>query len=105
MQNKRGAEMAINTVIMIILGLIVLVIIILVVRQQVTKGASKYTELGEQATATGGCSSFLEGRSCVKGGSCPKGMKAPKEGLNGWADCEAKAQKEKTTYVCCQTES
>jgi len=102
-QRKKGAEMAINTVIMIILGLIVLVILILVVRQQVTKGAAKYTELGDQATATGGCSSFLEGRSCVKG-TCPPDMK-PVAGT--WADCEAKKDKPKQgdRYVCCKTES
>ncbi|VVB81066.1 Uncharacterised protein [uncultured archaeon] len=102
--NKKGAEFAINTVIMIVLGLIVLVILILVVRQQVTKGASQYTQIGEQATATGGCASFLEGRSCVKGTACPP----PPDMLTvpgTWPDCQAKAQKENTPYTCCKTKS
>ena len=105
--NKKGAEFAIGTVIMIVLGLAVLIIMILVVRQQVTKGASKYTEIGEEVTTTGGCYSLLEGRSCVKGTSCPPDMTGPVPGA--WADCKEKTERETkrtgkaVSYVCCQT--
>ncbi|MCX6709284.1 MAG: hypothetical protein NTW67_06600 [Candidatus Woesearchaeota archaeon] len=99
---KKGAEMAINTIIMVILGLVVLVILILVIRQQVTKGASKYTEIGEDVTATGGCYSLFEGRSCVKGTGCPP----PPDMVTvpgTWPDCQAKAEKQKTSFVCCKS--
>ncbi len=105
-QRKKGAEMAINTVIMIILGLVVLVILILVIRQQVTKGASKYTEIGEDVTTTGGCYNLIEGRSCVKG-SCPPDMKEDTTGT--WQDCvdKGKRETEKTgktvSYKCCKS--
>jgi hypothetical protein len=99
--NKKGAEMATNTIIMIILGLVVLVILILVIRQQVTKGASKYTEIGEDVTTTGGCYSLFEGRSCVKTtGTCPPDMK---EEPGAWPDCQAKAQKQNARFVCCKS--
>ena len=87
--------MAISTVVWIVLGLVVLIIIILVVREQITKGAAKYTEIGEQVTTTGGCSSFLEGRSCVKGG-CPPDM--TDLGKAGWGDCAEKGKE----YTCCK---
>ena len=98
--DKRGAEMAISTVVWIVLGLVVLIIIILVVREQITKGAAKYTEIGEQVTTTGGCSSFLEGRSCVEKG-CPPDMTRVR---GTWADCVEKGKKTKpaSSYVCCK---
>ena len=97
---KKGVELAVGTVIMIVLGLAVLVILILVVRQQVTKGAKSYTEIGEQVTMSGGCSNILEGRACVKG-SCPPDM----DTVSGtWADCNEKGQKSSppTSYTCCK---
>ena len=106
---KKGVEMAVGTVIMIVLGLIVLVILIIVVRQQVTRGAAKIGEIGEEVTTTGGCFDLIQGMSCIKvlTGRCPKGMKAPSKGQDGWADCIEKTDKlrdraQKGTYICCQ---
>ena len=62
---KKGQGMSVQTVVMIVLGLIVLVILVMVVRQQVTGGAKKYTEIGKEATIKADkCGSFILGRSC-----------------------------------------
>ena len=55
--NKKGAEFAVGTIVMLVLGLVVLVILILVVRQQITKGAEKYTDIREEATIKKECTS------------------------------------------------
>ncbi|RJQ18718.1 hypothetical protein C4580_06500 [Candidatus Woesearchaeota archaeon] len=96
---KRGAEFAVGTVIAIVLGLIVLVIVALVIRQQVTKGSSQYTELGEQAGSLGGCSNLLLGRGCFEN-QCPPD-KVPEIQPDQWADCMRKSVGGKR-FVCCK---
>lgn len=100
-QDKKGAEIAISTIVMIVLGLAVLVILILVVRQQVTKGAGQYGEISESIGGGAGCFNILEGRSCVKGRNCPPDM-TPVTGT--WPDCveKGKATKPQSTFVCCK---
>jgi len=88
MKEKKG-DIAIGTVISVVLGLVVLVIIILVVRQQVTKGASKYSEIGEQATIKQDtCTSFIMGRVCSNN-ACDinKGYKEKFPPTGEWTDC------------------
>ena len=88
-----------QTVMLIILGLVVLFIIIMVVRQQVTGGAKKYTELGKQAEIKGDkCSSFLLGRGCsAKACDREKGFEQVYSPTGVWTDCK----KDKLEY-CCQ---
>lgn len=98
MKNKKGAEFAIGTVVMIVLGLAVLIILILVVRQQVTKGSQGYSEIGGQAKLdSDNCKSIILGRSCVPSVNCDtsKGMKQVYSPLGQWKDCKA-------PDVCCE---
>lgn len=96
MKNKKGAEFAIGTVVMIVLGLAVLIILILVVRQQVTKGAQGYTDISKQAELNSTrCVNPILGRSCTTANECKdKGREVPAP-LGGWDDC--------SQGVCCQT--
>lgn len=94
MKDKKGAEFAVGTVIMIVLGLVVLIILILVVRQQVTKGAEKYTDIGEQATQTNLCNNLVFGRACYED-ACPENMRQASTPPGGWTDCER-------PKICCE---
>jgi hypothetical protein len=88
---KRGQGLPVSTIILIVLGLVVLVILILVVRQQVTRGASRYEEIGKEVEIRADkCYNIIEQRSCAK--SCPEGYR-PVSGT--WSDC-------KSGEVCCQ---
>lgn len=62
--NKRGSEIAINPLIVIALGVIVLVILIVIFRDQINKGGDSYTDLSNQATLDDTVCSFVKGRSC-----------------------------------------
>lgn len=98
METKKGAEFAIGTVVMIVLGLAVLIILILVVRQQVTKGAQGYSDIGGQAKIDGdNCKNIILGRSCVPSANCDtsKGMRQVYSTSGQWADC-------KSPNVCCE---
>ena len=92
---KKGAEFAVGAVIMIVLGLIVLVILAVVVRQQVTKGASQYTQFGDQATqqSPDRCSSLIQGRYCTVSSCKPTERDVSS---NAWGDCKQSEQKK-----CC----
>jgi len=92
--NKKGAEFAVGTVVMIVLGLAVLVILILVVRQQVTKGSQGYSDISDQATVNPTkCTSIIMDRRCVASGECTGRKVPPPQG--GWTDCTQGT-------VCCQ---
>lgn len=84
--NKRGQGFSITTIIMVVLGLLALVIVIILFRQQVTKGASQYEQIGQgTGLEADRCFNLIEGRSCVEGRNCPEGM----EPVSGrWKDCE-----------------
>ncbi|MBI4146515.1 hypothetical protein HY489_04210 [Candidatus Woesearchaeota archaeon] len=100
--HKRGAEFAVGTVIMIVLGLIVLVILSVVVRNYVTKGTKQYSEIGEQAQAGADvCQSILSGRSCAS--SCSGDYEnAPNPPGGVWSDCGKAGTKLAEKRVCCQ---
>ena len=61
--NKKGSEIAINPLIVIALGVLVLIILIVIFRDQIAKGSSSYIKIQDQAQADK-CSLLL-GRQCV----------------------------------------
>jgi len=90
MKNKKGAEFAIGTVVMIVLGLAVLIILILVVRQQVTKGAQGYSDIGGQAELNSTkCTNIILGRSCSTSQQCAtaQGRYYSSSPQGQWTDC------------------
>ncbi|MBS3124964.1 hypothetical protein J4211_01770 [Candidatus Woesearchaeota archaeon] len=91
--NKRGSEVAINPLITIALGVIVLIILIVIFRDQITKGGKDYTKISEQA-GLDKCS-FLTGRSCVAASTCPtdKPLRVTEADVN----CPF-------NNICCQTQ-
>lgn len=92
MKNKKGAEFAIGTVVMIVLGLAVLIILILVVRQQVTKGAQGYSDIGGQAELNPTkCTNIILGRSCTTAQQCASagGRYFSSSPQGAWQDCGA----------------
>ena len=93
--DKKGGEMSIQAIIMIVLGLVVLVILIIVFRGQIGKGTLKYQNLSEEAfqEAKGKvCEGFLLGRECMPT-SCSTGYR--KALGKGWTDCNQ-------GEVCCE---
>jgi hypothetical protein len=62
--NKRGSETAINPLITIALGVVVLIILIVIFRDQITKGSTSYTDISKQATLDATSCSFVRGLSC-----------------------------------------
>ena len=88
--DKKGVELSIQAVIVLVLGLIVLVILIVVVRSQIMKGTERYTTIGKEAEKefTDQCAGIFRQRTCEA--ACTTGFKevlpVPK---NGWTDCES----------------
>lgn len=95
MSNKKGAEFAIGTIVMMVLGLVVLVILILVFRQQITKSSQGYTDLGQQALSGENCKTQTQ--SCMTLNECgdKKGRQITSV-FGGWKDC-------KEGQICCKT--
>ncbi len=67
--DKKAVQLSIQTMILVILGLIVLVVLIFLIRGQISKGASQYFDIGESAAKEASikeCSSglFVE-RKCA----------------------------------------
>ncbi len=88
--------MSVQTVVLIILGLLVLAILFVVVRQQVTSGAKKYTELGSQAEIKEGqCANVIIGRWCAEDCAKDGGKQVP----GVWNDCT----KASATAKCCES--
>jgi hypothetical protein len=99
MKNKKGAEFAIGTVVMVVLGLAVLIILILVVRQQVTKGAQGYTGIANQTDLSPTkCTNLILGRSCTTAQQCASagGRYYSSSPQGAWQDCGA-------GQGCCET--
>ncbi len=98
MKNKKGAEFAIGTVVMVVLGLAVLIILILVVRQQVTKGAQGYTGIANQTDLNPTkCANLILGRSCATVDQCAKANGREVFSTQGkWQDCGS-------GQICCET--
>ncbi|RMD58272.1 hypothetical protein D6825_01370 [Candidatus Woesearchaeota archaeon] len=90
--DKKGAEIATSTIVMILIGLVVLVVVILLFRQQATAGAKGYGEFQKQTSpdALKKCNNIILGRFCAEGSSCPEGSTSV-PGV--WPDCNT---------VCCE---
>ncbi len=89
---KKGVEIATNTMVLIIISLIVLAIVVLVFRQQVTKGAEKYTSIGKEAEINATkCSNIILGRACSDN-ACKtgEGFKEEYSPTGTWSDCPGK---------------
>ena len=89
--NKRGSETAINPLIVIALGVIVLVILIVIFRDQVSKGGTSYDKIKDQAVLDDKKCSFIMGRSCISENNCPTEKRIPQAN----ADCG--------TNICCKS--
>ena len=89
---KKGQGMSIQTVVMIILGLVVLAIIVLVVRQQVTGGAKRYTNISlESEIKIDKCSAFFLNRACSDNPcDTSKGFEEVYSPTGTWTDCPNK---------------
>ncbi len=104
--NKKGADFAITVLIGLVVAFVVAIIVILIVKQKVTEGSEKYSEIGDQATlAEDKCSNLLQGTFCALRCDENKGH-TQKPGT--WLDCEEKSKKESkksgnsVIYVCCE---
>lgn len=100
---KKGIEMATNTIVMIVLGLIILVILIIFVQQQVTKSGKQYGQFGEEANiAADKCQSLVLGKFCASSCSDPKNQyKEVSPPPGGWSDC-GKAKGFESKRACCE---
>lgn len=82
---KKGQGLPINTMILIILGLIVLGALIWVFQTQIRKGIAGYEQVGEQGKITADkCANLILQRSCAD--SCPDNYKAVPTPPSGWKD-------------------
>lgn len=89
-------ELSINTIIVIVLGLLVLVILIFILQKYIHEGTQKYFNLSEEAEkqirADDVCEKMFSGRVCLP--SCNNTVDLGAE----WKDCKLKAGTR-----CCQT--
>ncbi len=96
---KKGQGLPVNTMILIILGLVVLVIIIILVQQQVKKGSTKYTNLSDEAEIRSDkCGNLFMGRGCASSCDLAKGQRQVYSPTGEWEDCK-KAGK----AACCES--
>ncbi len=96
---KKGQGLPVNTMILIILGLVVLVIIIILVQQQVKKGSTKYTNLSDEAEIRSDkCGNLFMGRACSNSCDPAKGQKQVYRPTGDWEDC-----KEQKKAACCES--
>ncbi len=93
---KRGQGLPINTIILAILGLVVLIILILLVRTQLQKGSSKYSNITSTAEQQAKDQSYCENmfayppRSCTAQSDCKGSI------VSGYIGCPS-------GKVCCET--
>jgi len=82
--HKRGQGFSINTIVMIVVGLVAVVIVILLFRQQITTGSGQYEQISQgTGLEADRCFNLIEGRSCAE--NCPEGY----ESVGGsWKDCD-----------------
>jgi len=89
--NKKGAEIATSTIVMILLGLAVLIILIMVFRQQIAKGAQQYANISSQTTlSSDSCASIILGRACSDTCDPAKGQREVFSPSGQWKDCGSK---------------
>ena len=87
---KKGMEMAMGTIVAIVLGLIILVILIIFAQQQVSKGSTKLGEIGKESEyAADKCQSIIKGTFCSDKCDESAGYKDMKSPTGTWVDCKA----------------
>lgn len=93
MHNKKGVEMATNTIVMIVLGLVILVILIIFVQQQFKKSSGKYEQFGEEAnTSVEKCNSLIKGQFCSNTCDTAKYVTTPNSPAGKpWSDCKGQS--------------
>ncbi len=98
---KKGMEMAMGTIVAIVLGLIILVILIIFAQQQVSKGSKNLGEIGKESEyAADKCQSIIKGTFCAA--SCGEGYESfNSPSGTGWADC-GKAKGLESKGSCCR---
>lgn len=99
--NKKAVELSVQTMIIVVLGLIVLVVLIFLLRGQISKGASQYFKIGESAAkeaSTTECESglFVE-RKCA-----PNNCVGLDSGFNWKAVGIRGCDKKGSGQVCCE---
>ncbi len=101
MMHKKGLEMAMGTIVAIVLGLIVLIILIVFVQQQVSKSSSKLGEIEKEADyAADKCQSIIKGTFCTSECKESEGYKTRTSPTGTWSDC-GKAKGLESKGICC----
>ena len=98
--DKKAVQLSIQTMIIVILGLIVLVVLIFIFRGQISKGASQYFTIGESAAkeaSTTECGSglFVERKCAPNCAALNTGFYWKAVGIRG---CDKKG----TGQICCE---
>lgn len=94
--DKKGIELSLNTIVIIILALVVLVTLLFVLQRGIIGGTNKYFNFSEQAEkeirSGDTCAKMFSGRMCYLP-PCPDTYV---EIAGKWTDCE------KTSSICCE---
>lgn len=97
--NKRGIELSVNTMVIIILALIVLVSLVFVLQKGIIGGTNKYFNFSEQAEkdirSETTCEKMFSGKMCYKS-PCPESYV---EIAGDWADCKKPGS---AGPICCE---
>lgn len=85
--NKKGVEIGVNLMVILLFSLIVVGIAIVMVRQQITKGGERVGALGEEAELQQNkCTSFVLQQQCADKTTCPEGFETVPPPPGGWID-------------------
>lgn len=94
--DKKGVELSINTMIIVILGLVVLVVLFYAIQRGITGGTNKYFNFSQEAEnqlkAENTCAKMFSGRMCYQS-ACPASYV---EISGDWEDCK------KNSRICCE---
>jgi len=86
--NKKGIELSINSIVIIILALLVLVVLFFVIQKGISDGTNKYFNFSESAekeiTSDKTCAKMFSGRVCLPG--CDS--KTMVDWGTDWTDCK-----------------
>lgn len=103
MMHKRGLEMAMGTIVAMVLGLVILIILIIFAQQQVSKSSQKLGEIGKESEyAADRCQSIIKQTSCTDKCLETAGYKEIKSPTGKWTDCgNPQNEKLKNKPICC----
>jgi len=94
--NKKGVELSINAIVIIILALLVLVVLFFVIQKGIIQGTTNYFNFSESAekeiASDKICAKMFSGRMCYKS-PCPESYI---EISGDWDDCK------KIQSICCE---